>query len=247
MKNPIIILHGWIVPLNSSHEKYNEAINILEKKGYQIFAPDLPGFGINKLKKEQLFFDDYIDFVLDYAQMVLKKTKNKKIILIGHSFGGRIAIRFASLYPNLIDSLILTGASGIPRHNGSLKVNIASLLTSLIKPIFRIPLISFFYPPFRKAFYLAIGEMDYFKAGPLTKTFKNIYQVSIKNDLSNIFIPTLILWGQRDKVTPLADGILIQSLIPNSKLIVIPNASHKLPYENANEFTSNILSFLNNP
>src|SRR5258706_2340350 len=247
MKNPIIILHGWSVSLVSSKEKYQQTISMLEEKGYQVFAPDLPGFGKNQLKKEELFFDDYVSFVHEYTKTILKKTKNKKVILIGHSFGGRIAIKFASLYPSLIAALVLTGASGVLGENGSLKVKILSYLTRLIKPIFYFPLVSSFYIPLRKALYLAIGELDYLKSGPLSKTFINIYKVSIKNDLTNISVPTLIIWGMEDKVTPLSNGILIQAKIPNSKLIVIPEASHKLPYENANDFTSNIISFINNP
>src|SRR5436190_16862468 len=126
MTKTILILHGW----GKTGPAYSEIQNIFEKKGYRVYSPDLPGFGNNPLQKDALVFDDYISFVHDY----ISKTKEKKVILLGHSFGGRIAIRFTALYPQMVASLILTGASGIPRPLPSLKKKIVFVITKITRP-----------------------------------------------------------------------------------------------------------------
>ena len=103
---------------------------------------------------------------------------------------------------------------------------------------------SLFYKFFRKLIYYAIGEMDYYKAESLAQTFKNTYQVSIVDSLKKIQIPTLIVWGEKDSITPLADGEYMHRHIKNSEFIVIPNATHRLPYDNADEFAKYIIKFI---
>jgi len=241
-KTPIIILHGWSKTMSGG--RFHEIKGILESKGYSTYTPDLPGFGSNPLKKEELFFDDYVAFVEHYIADVLKKSKAKKVILIGQSFGGRIAIRVTATYPGMIQQLVLTGASGIPRPLPSLKKKVVFILTKILKPIFLIPPFSIFYQVFRKLIYYSIGEMDYYKAGNLTQTFKNVYKVSIAEDLYKITVPTTLIWGEKDTFTPLADGKYMQEHISNSKLVVVPNAGHRLPYENPQEFAQALLPFL---
>lgn len=238
MSEPIVILHGW--GSGMSGDRYGAAKKMFLQKGHRVFTPDLPGFGSNVLKKEELSFEDYVSFVKTY----IEKNKLKKVILIGHSFGGRIAIAFAALYPNYVSKLILVAASGIPHPLPSLRKKILYIVTKVVKPFFSLPVISFFYSSFRKVIYYALGEMDYYKAGNLTKTFKNVYQVSIVDYLLNVKQPTLILWGENDTFVPVADGELMHQKIHGSRLIVFPGEGHKLPYENPKLFTKNILAFL---
>lgn len=238
MKKTIVILHGWGSTV--SGERYKEVKKLLEKNGFSVFTPDMPGFGKSTLKKEELFFDDYVDFVKDF----LKEKKLKKIILLGHSFGGRVAIHFTALYPQSVLSLVLTGASGIPRPLPSLKKKIVYTITKISRPIFSIPPFSFFYALFRKLVYYSIGEMDYYKSGSLAKTFQNVYKVSIVDDLEKISVPTYIIWGEKDTITPLADGLLMHQKIHGSKLKIISSATHKLPYESPRIFAEEILTFL---
>lgn len=238
-KLPILLLHGWGATM--SGKKYQTLKRILEKAGYSVYTPDLLGFGDNHLEKNALSFEDYLQFVHDF---IVKKIKVKKVILIGHSFGGRIAIRFSTLYPELVGALILTGASGIPRPLPSLKKKLIYGVTKVTRPLFAIPPFSWFYTAFRKCVYYAIGEMDYYKAGSLQETFKNVYKVSIVPDLEKITIPTLIVWGSEDTFTPLADGKLIHDKIQKSQLVILPQATHKLPYEHPKKFAEEIISFI---
>lgn len=238
MKEVIVILHGWGSAV--SGERYKDVKKILEKKGFSVFTPDMPGFGKSGLKKDELFFEDYVEFVRNFVI----KNKLKRIILLGHSFGGRVAIRFTSLYPQYVSKLILTGASGIPHPLPSLKKKSIYYATKVLRPLFLLPGFSLLYQSFRKLIYYSIGEMDYYKAGNLAQTFKNVYQVSIIPDLTTIKVPTFIIWGEKDTITPVKDAYCMHEKTPQSKLTIIPGATHKLPYESPSIFSKEVLQFL---
>lgn len=239
MKEPIVILHGW-GSLVSGEKRFASVKRLLEEKGYTVFVPDLPGFGENTLKKEELFFEDYIAFVKEF----IEKHKLRNVILVGHSFGGRIAIAFSALYPQYVSKLILAAPSGIPHSLPSIRKKLVYVMTKIAKPFFSLPLLSMLYKFFRKAVYYAIGEMDYYKSGKLSKTFKNVYQVSIVDALSKIKIPTLLIWGEDDAFVPLKDGFLMREKIVDAKLIVEKNQGHKFPYEDPSAFVKDVISFL---
>ncbi|HYK08818.1 MAG TPA: alpha/beta hydrolase [Candidatus Eisenbacteria bacterium] len=238
MGDPILILHGWGSQI-SGEKKFHEVKDLLQKKGFTVFTPDLPGFGGNTLKKDTLVFDDYVAFV----KMFLQEKKLKKIILVGHSFGGRIAIAFTARYPELVSKLVLVSASGII-HPLSLKKRIIKLAVKKIKVVFRLPFLSLLYAPIRKLLYRSIGEMDYYKAGALRKTFLNVHRTSIIDILEKIPTPTLILWGENDTFTPVNDGRVMHAKIKNSKLLIIPHAGHKFPYEDPERFVKEIIEFI---
>jgi len=224
----------------TGENRFGVVKKLLEKRGYIVFTPDLPGFGSNQLQKESLIFEDYISFVKEF----LDKNKLRKVVLVGHSFGGRIAIRFSSANPDKIKKLILVSASGIPHPLPSIKKKIAFVLTKIFSPLFTIPPFSLFYSTLRKLVYYSIGEMDYYKANKLRTTFKNIYQVSIVTDLEKISAPTLIVWAELDNLTPLRDGRLMHSKIKKSKLVIEKGATHKFPYEQPEIFVKEILTFI---
>ena len=100
----VVILHGW--PLSGA--TFAPLSRALATKGYHAFAPDMPGFGNAKLPNKPYHLDDYVSFIQQYAAM----RKLKKFILIGHSFGGRVALKFARKNSGMIERLILTGVPG---------------------------------------------------------------------------------------------------------------------------------------
>lgn len=229
MKNPaILILHGWGV----NGDTYQETKTLLKKEGYFVSAPDLPGFGKEILKKKEMKLDDYVEFVKDF----IRKNINGKYIIIAHSFGGRIATLFCKENPRNLHGLILTGAAGI-KHPLSFRSKTAFFLAKhagWVKSNF-----------LRKLLYRFTGEFDYYKAGKLRKTFQNVIAQDLTEYLPKITVPTLIVWGENDMVVPLSDGETMRNLIFESKLIVIKNAGHKLPYEMPRIFVEAIKGFLN--
>lgn len=231
---PIVILHGW----GLSGKTYSELSYLLKKEGFTVFAPDLPGFGSEPLSKSVLILQDYIDFVKNFIQ----KKIHGKYFLIGHSFGGRIAILLAAEGDKKMKGLILTGAAGIKRSL-SLRSKIASFLAKYPSVFFAYKPLSKYRKIFRKLLYRFAGEFDYYKAGKMRATFRNIIKDDLTEYLSKIAVPTLIVWGENDTITPLCDGKIMTEKIPNSRLVIAKDASHRFPYEKPEAFVKAIRPF----
>lgn len=235
MKDTILILHGWGI----SGEKYARLGELFKKAGYRVFSPDFPGFGKEPLPKDAMNVDDYVGFIYDF----LKKKKEKKVIIIGHSFGGRIAIKFTQKFPSLVKGLILSGAPGI-KHKLSFYRRFIMYTAVVFGDLFKFRPFSFIKDFIRKTLYFMIGEWDYYKAGDLRETFKKVIAKDLFPYLSKISIPTLLLWGEDDRVIPLSDGKKMQKLIPKSSLISIKDVGHKVPYERPDDFFNKANEFI---
>lgn len=232
-KFPIIILHGWGLR-GSTYQKLAE---LLRQRSYRVYAPDLPGFGSEPLAKQSMNLDDYVLFV----QSFLKKKRVKPVILIGHSFGGRVAIKYAYTYPKEVAKLILTGVPLV--RDRSLRRKVATLAAVIGGTLLRNspkPIREFF----RKVLYFAIGELDYYKAGPLRQVFKNVVAEELAGTLKNVSVPVLLVWGEKDRMTPLPHLRRIKKIIPHIPLCIVPNSAHKLPHEHSALFVSKIEAFL---
>jgi len=174
-----------------------------------------------------------------------KSEENKQIILVGHSFGGRIAIKYTVKYPEKIDKLILTGAAGI-KHPLSKKQKIFYVLAKFGKKIFSLPIFCKLQKHAKKLLYKVAREKDYHHASlRMKEIMKNVLTEDLTLILEKIKTPTLLVWGKLDHSTPLADGKLMNKKIEDSKLIVINDANHSLPYQKPEDFVKDVLKFIN--
>ncbi|MCX6725919.1 MAG: alpha/beta hydrolase [Candidatus Shapirobacteria bacterium] len=192
---PIVFLHGW----QQSGRSFLPLVTFLSKN-YQLFLIDLPGFG--RTKKPT---DDFSSF--DYARLItvwLQKKKLKKIILVGHSFGGKVAAIIGAKNPEMIKKLILIASSGIP-HTKTLSKLVSSSISKRI--------------PFKIKRLFA--SRDYREAGDLLVLFKNIVKEDIQPVFAKINLSTLIIWGKEDRELPVSNGKLMQSLIKKSRLVLV--------------------------
>lgn len=234
-KLSLVILHGWGV----RGETYQPITSLLEREGFTVYAPDLPGFDDQPLPKKVLTLEDYVDFVRSF----IKKHIHRDYVVIGHSFGGRVAILLAQKTNTRMKGLILTGAAGI-KHPLSLRSKIAFYFAKYGSGFLTIPPLSQSKEFVRKLLYHFIREFDYYRAGELRETFKNIIKDDLSPKLAKIRVPTLIVWGEKDLITPVLDGEFMKRSIPKSRLIIIKNASHRLPYMNPEVFCKACLPFL---
>lgn len=234
MKN-IVLLQGW----TQTKDKLFPLKKELKKKGFKVFLPTLPGFGGEKLKKTWNL-DDYINWLNKF----LTKNKIKKTVLVGHSFGGQIAAKFSLLYFNKVSCLILIAAAVI-RWKASLPRRVLILISQKLSPLFKIFPFDIFYDELKFLVYKSIGENDYYRAGPiLQKTMKQIISENLENDLDKISMPTLIIWGEKDKTTSVKKAHLIARKIIHSKLVIFKDASHRLPYNQPREVVEEICKFI---
>jgi len=220
MKN-LVFIHGWvnkyIINKNENIEEfYSELIKRL-KNFFNVYFIVLPGFSSTPEPEKVYLLEDYVNYVKKY----LEEKNIDKFYLMGHSFGGQIACKFAHLYPEKIEKLILYNAACIRKK--SLKQRVLDKINNkLCKYIFQK------FPTLRRLFYKIITGSTYYLELP--NIMQKIYQNVIKEDLTNILdqinVETIIIWGKKDKLTPLWQGKLIHSLIKNSKFYIDENGGH---------------------
>ncbi|PIS38775.1 MAG: hypothetical protein COT34_01945 [Candidatus Nealsonbacteria bacterium CG08_land_8_20_14_0_20_43_11] len=229
----IVILHGW----GSSSHSWLRAKALLEAKGYNALTPDLPGFGRMKPPLRSWRIDDYVEWVKDF----LTDLELDRVFLLGHSFGGRIAIKLAAKYPELFAGLILVSAGGI-KHK---KTPWQAFLFYLAKIGGFLYIFSFF-PFFRRLFYrFIVRRRDYFEAdGVMRETFKKVIEEDLAPLLKEISVPTAIIWGEKDKMTPVSDGQLMNTEIKSSVLTIIPENGHALNLDASEKLVAAIIEFL---
>ncbi|MDQ3099648.1 MAG: alpha/beta hydrolase [bacterium] len=227
--NKIVILHGWTY----SNEKWSELINLLQQESRTVLIPPIPGLS-GSIMNKPWELNDYIIWLEE--QLMNEDT----IILIGHSNGGRIATRFAAKHPNKIEKLILIDTAGLIRKEKLyiLKKKFFEHLSKVGKK-----LTSSTY--LEKLLYKLVGESDYHQAEPQMKaTMLNLISTDLIEDFKKLTIPTLIIWGGDDTITPIYQAEEIHTLIPQSKLYIVKNARHSPFYTDAQEVFNSIKSFI---
>lgn len=232
----VLILHGWKVPV----ERYKSVRKLLEKKGFNVHLPSLPGFGNNKELTKPLTLNDYVEFIYKY----LKKNNITKPTIIGHSFGGRVAIKLACAYPNTVKNLVLSGTPGLlPVSN--IKLKFFWLLAKIGNLIFTLPLLSNYSNFARKILYRLASASDYLRTkGNMRETFKSVIRQDLEDCIKKIRIPVILIWGEIDKHVPLEIAKKMKKLFYSSQLIIIKKADHNFPYKQPADFVERILSYI---
>lgn len=220
----ILVLHGWTY----STEKWTPFINLLKKEGLDVNLLKIPGL-TEKLNE--------VWNLKTYVEWLNEKVGKERAILIGHSNGGRISLAFSLKYPEKVEHLILIDSAGI--YHNDLPIRIKRLIFKIIAKVGKNLTSS---EKLRKILYKLSRERDYYDASPIVKkTMKNLITIDISQELNQIKIPTLIIWGEGDKTTPLKDGQLMHSLIKNSKLRVIKSARHSPMFTHPEEVVNKIV------
>ncbi|MBI5755114.1 alpha/beta hydrolase [Candidatus Peregrinibacteria bacterium] len=239
---PLLILHGW----RGSSESWTTVKELLTKQGFRVYAPDLPGFGkseapgASKDGTQGWSVDDYVEAVQD----MMRHWKLSRVSLLGHSFGGRIAIKLASQHPEKVEKLILVASAGI-KNPPSLRMRLASVSAVLGKRLFSLPFLRPFSALARRALYGFSGSHDYEHVGKNRETFLKVISEDLRPYLSRISAPTLILWGDRDKMTPATSAHIMAKEIPNATLKIFPEVRHGVHLEVPEELAKSVSQFLN--
>ena len=209
----LVILHGWTYQT----ETWQPLLAQLRARGVDLEFLLIPGLtdGTNPPPASGWTLDDYIEWLR-------QKTVNcDKVVLYGHSHGGRVSLAFAAKYPEKVQRLILEDSAGIPpqgwrKFKRDLFRRSAETLGRFVR-----------FEKLRSVMRKAIRASDYANATPeMRKTMSNLVAEDLAKILDRIKCPTLIIWGALDTTTPLADGELMHRGIRGSRMVVLPDARH---------------------
>ena len=185
----IILLHGW-----GQNIEMMKPIGDKLQENYRITIIDFPGFGNSKEPKEAWNIADYSNLLHELTE----KLQIKDPILIGHSFGGRVAIKYASLYP--VSKLILLASPCV-----RIKDKKRDRKTKVLKTLKKLPGMKFIAEKAKNF----IGSRDYKKASPLMKkVLVNTVNEDLTENAKKIKVPTLLIWGDQDEEATLEEGMI---------------------------------------
>ncbi len=223
-KSPIVYLHGW-----GQNIEMMEPIAKPFVDTHRLIILDLPGFGDSDEPEEAWTLDEYVSML----KALLDDLKITNPNLIGHSFGGKISLLYASKYP--VNRLILLSSPF------KVKIKKPSLKMRMLKNIKKIPGMSNLADKMKKH----IGSTDYKNASPI---MRDILVKHVNTDLSEaaqkIQCPTFIIWGDKDEAVPVADAYELERLIPDSGLTVYNGCTHYAYLERLTQTNSIIKSFI---
>lgn len=235
-RKQILILHGW----GGSKQSWQTCVSFFDKEKYQLFVPDLPGFGSSQAPSRVWNVDDYVEHV----KGLMKEYELEKPIVIAHSFGGRIAIKMAAANSSIFEKLFLVGAAGI-KPKPSLKVQILRFVSKTGKWLMNICHMHKLEAKARALVYKAAGTKDYMKAeGTMKGTFQNVINEDLTDLLSKIKTPTHIIWGDKDSYVPVSDARLMNERIEGSTLDVFTGGKHGLHLQMPEELVKVIEKYL---
>lgn len=235
--SPVILMHGW----GCTHQTVKSIADVC-RKSHTVYNVDFPGFG----NSTEPSADQAAWGVEEYTQVIEAMAKAEGIvnpILIGHSFGGRVAIVFASR--NEVEKVVLVDAAGVkPRRKPGYYIKVYSFKTA-------------------KWWYNLIygkerarqridklrnrrGSSDYANSSP---TMKAILSKVVNEDLCHLMprikAPTLLIWGREDTATPLSDAQIMEKLIPDAGLVAFEGCGHYSFLDNRPGFVAVLDNFIN--
>lgn len=228
-KKEIIFLHGW----GNSVNTFKEQIDYFKDK-YHLYLIDMPGFGKSNEQIVPYNLDDYVK-VLD---TFIKEKEIQDPILIGHSFGGRIIIKY--LNNHTVSKIILIASAGIKKKE-NLKSKLKKMKYKIKKKWYQITKNYVEYNYLIKS----NGSYDYQNASTILKqTMVKVINEDLTKYLKNIKAKTLLIWGKKDTETKIEQAYKFKNLIKNSSLTIFDNAGHFVHQEEKENVNSIIERFI---
>lgn len=233
--SPVIIMHGW----GCDHTTVATISDALQA-GMHVFSVDLPGHGQSDEPPTPWGIDDFTHLIEKFIE--LNGLGNPA--LIGHSFGGRIAILLSSR--NDIRKIVLADAAGIkPRRSLKyyLKVYSYKLAKNFLPKILGKELGDRIINKWRNR----SGSSDYRNSSPMMRAvMSKCVNEDLKHVMPKIKASTLLIWGEKDTATPLSDAKTMEKLIPDAGLVSFSGCGHYSFLDNPRQFKAVIQEFFKN-
>ena len=218
----ILFLHGWGGNADSFAPIYQYFARSYNEQGelYQVLAPSLPCPPTKSVYTLEDYADDVDRFLQDH--------KVARCIVVAHSFGARLVAVLNARHPKLFTKIVITGGAG-------LKVRRLSMWFKI-----------HWYKLCRRfGVQVTGGSADYRQLDDNGKrTFKNIVNRDLSAEFKQITVPTLLIWGSRDRATPVNLCRRLKRLIPNAQTIIYPRVGHFAYLDCSARFINDVRQFL---
>jgi pimeloyl-ACP methyl ester carboxylesterase len=216
---PLVLLHG----LAGSARWWSRNVPALSR-AFRVITIDLPGFGSSP-RGHRL----ELDGIGDQLAGTMDGLGIQRASLIGHSMGGLIAAGLAADHPERVERLILVDAAFLSLGAGVRPV------TGSIPTLWR-----------TAPSLLPVLLADGLRSGPrsLTHASVQLLRADWRTKLPQIQAPTLVIWGEHDRICPLAIGRAIEAAIAGARLVVVAGAAHNPMWERPDVFDREVMDFL---
>lgn len=230
---PVVLLHGW-----GCQGGIFEALARELSQSFTVFSLDLPGFGKSEAPAKTWGVYEYTNAVVAF----LKEHNITNPIVLGHSFGGKIAMVLATSLP--VSKLIVTGSTGIkPTRNLFYYIKIGIIKAA--KKLLSLPVLRDYKDEITAHYIKNYGSSDYKAATPkMKKILSKAVNEDVTVEMQRIAIPTLLIWGKKDTATPLQNGEKINQLIKDSTLVIFEKAGHYTFLDEPKRFYTLVHNFL---
>lgn len=230
---PLILMHGWGCDHNTVR-----SIAATAAQTHTVYNIDFPGFGGSQEPPEVWGVELYTRLIED----LVRKEGLERPVLIGHSFGGRVSILYASR--NDVDKVVLVDAAGI-KPKRSLKYYLKVYSFKAGKRFWELLLGKEKAQERVDRMRTKRGSSDYAGASPMMRRIlSKVVNEDLTDRLPLISAPTLLIWGENDTATPIADAKKMSRLIPGSGLVSFPGCGHYSFLDNPIQFRAVLSSFL---
>lgn len=208
-------LHGW----GHTHNSLSRLAQLFSSQGKH-YLFDLPGFGKSAKLADGAGTLDYAD---DLAKE-LKSITDRPCILVGHSFGGRVAVQMAAHHGEQVKAIILIGGAGLQRRR-SITHKIRAFALRTLGMLARL-CDSLFKSNLRQAYSNKFGSADYKAAGELRPTFVRVVNEDLSNEARSAECPVLLIYGAEDNEAPPEIGRKYESLMQSAAYHEIEGFGH---------------------
>jgi pimeloyl-ACP methyl ester carboxylesterase len=232
---PVLVLHGWGASIEAVYPIVGGLAPIAT-----VYALDLPGFGESPPPPEPWGVEDYQAFVAAFMDAL----SIERPTIVGHSNGGRIAIRMAATEPARAARLVLVDSAGI-RPKRTLRWYRRVGMAKVGKYAAR-----FLGAPGERLRALLVGRSgsaDYLAAGEMRPTLVKLVNADLRPFMPRIEVPTLLVWGSNDTDTPLSAAHEMERLIPDAGLVELEGAGHYSYLDQPARFARIVSHFLAPP
>lgn len=232
---PVVLMHGW----GCNHSTVASIANALSE-GMHVFSVDLPGHGDSDEPPTPWGVDDFTQLI----EKFIDRLHLGHPALIGHSFGGRIAILLSSRRD--IPKIVLVDAAGIKPHR-SLKYYIKVYSYKLAKKLLPLILGKEQGEKALNKWRNRSGSADYRNSSPMMRAvMSKCVNEDLKHVMPRIKASTLLIWGENDTATPLSDAKTMEKLIPDAGLVSFSGCGHYSFLDNPRQFKAVIQEFFKN-